>query len=138
MVFDPPGMEGSGAVKQYCNVEDIMKRFYHIRIFFYHKRKTFLTDKLIKELNMLEDRVRFILAVIAEEFEIRNRPKVEILNQLANDGYRMFPKVKKNEVSDEEEEEEDDSSDIQKMTAGYNYLLSMPLWSLTLEKVEAL
>merc|ERR1711994_1157557 len=44
----------------------------------------------------------------------------------------------KNVIEEEEEEEEDagDESDIGKMTAGYNYLLSMPLWNLTLEKVE--
>merc|ERR1711994_1239395 len=94
--------------------------------------------------NMINNRVRFILAVISGELEIRNRPKVDILNQLANDGYTMFPKEKKKgksvieEEEEEEEEEEDanDGSNIAKMVAGYNYLLSMPIWNLTLEKVE--
>jgi DNA topoisomerase-2 len=44
---------------------------------------------------MINNRVRFILAVISGELEIRNRPKVDILNQLANEGYTMFPKEKK-------------------------------------------
>merc|ERR1712025_1375080 len=35
-------------------------------------------------------------------------------------------------------DEEIAESEIQKMTKGYNYLLSMALWSLTLEKVEKL
>merc|ERR1712165_282541 len=144
MVFDPEGMSGSGKIKKYTTVEDIMKRFYVLRLHFYHKRKEFLVDKLTKELNMINNRVRFILAVISGELEIRNRPKVDILNQLANDGYTMFPKEKKKgksvieEEEEEEEEEEDanDGSNIAKMVAGYNYLLSMPLWNLTLEKVE--
>jgi DNA topoisomerase-2 len=95
MCFVPEDMRGHGNIKKFSNVEDIMKQFFVIRLEFYHKRKTFLTNKLLKELNMLEDRVRFILAVIAEEMEIRNRPKVDILNQLCSDGYRMFPKEKK-------------------------------------------
>merc|ERR1711890_106 len=42
------------------------------------------------------------------------------------------------EEEEEEEEEEKEEDEIKKFSAGYNYLLSMALWSLTLEKVEAL
>merc|ERR1712087_1072495 len=143
MMFNPEGFSGSGNIQKYDNVEDVMKRFYAIRLNFYHQRKQFLVDKLTKELQMISNRVRFILAVIAEELEIRNRPKIEILNDLVKDGYALFPKEKKKKGIVEEEEEEveeegNDETDTAKLVAGYNYLLNMALWSLTLERVEKL
>ena len=44
--------------------------------------------------------------------------------------YKPFPKVKKESVENDEE----DSSAV----GGFDYLLSMPLWSLTMEKVRQL
>jgi len=155
MMFNPVGLTGSGNIKKYDNVEDIMRRFFEIRLHFYHERKKFLTNRLIRELRILENRVRFILAVIAakngvhvevegeekqETLEVRNRPKAEILNELLTEGYDQFPPEKKGAVNiaEAEDDEEDDGSDIAKLTTGYNYLLSMNIWSLSYEKVEKL
>merc|ERR1711971_305740 len=150
-------MNGSGNIKKYDSVEAIMKRFFEIGLHFYKERKKYLTAKLIRELRILENRVRFILAVIAakngvqvevegeekqETLEVRNRPKAEILNELLIEGYDQFPPEKKGQANDinaeTEDDDEDDGSDIAKLTVGYNYLLSMNIWSLSFEKVEKL
>jgi len=90
-------------------------------------------------------KVRFILAVVNEELIIRKVKKAVILAELDKQKYTRFPKkakkVKKkdDEENDEKDEENDEKeSDKDDLANGYDYLLSMPLWSLTLEKVEAL
>merc|ERR1712130_286164 len=132
MMFDPNRELGGSKIRKFLRVAEIMKRFYTIRYEFYGKRKEFMVNKLKKELKMLENRVRFIRAVINGELEIRDRPKADILHQLERDGYDLFSK----EIEEEEEEEEE--FNLRKLSTGYNYLLSMPLWSLTKEKIEKL
>lgn len=61
---------------------------------------------------------------------INNKKKELILQVLKQKGYRQF---RKNAVAGEAEE--DDSAVV---GGGYDYLLSMPLWSLTMEKVAQL
>jgi len=64
--------------------------------------------------------------------------------ELEKQKYTRFPKkakqVKKKEEEENDEEKEEDEKEIDNddLANGYDYLLSMPLWSLTLEKVEAL
>lgn len=85
----------------------------------------------------LDNRVKFILAMISGELDIRNKPKATIIAHLASSGYTAFPKKKKdssNNGDDNEEEEEDSGASTGR--DGYDYLLSMPFWSLTLEKVR--
>ncbi len=88
---------------------------------------------------MLDNKVRFLLAVIKEEIVVRNRKKADLLNELAAKKFAPFYKKKKEKqtVPGEEaegsgEEEEEPKGD---KARGYDYLLSMPLWNLTMEKV---
>merc|ERR1712130_620457 len=95
MMFDPNMELGGSKIRKFLCAAEIMKRFYTIRYEFYGKRKEFMVNKLKKELKMLENRVRFIRAVINGELEIRDRPKADILHQLERDGYDLFSKEKK-------------------------------------------
>ena len=72
-----------------------------------------------------------------------NKRKVVIVKLLQSRGYPSDPVKKwKQSVSDEVEEEEvgegEEEGKEREGEADYNYLLSMSLWSLTLEKKEEL
>ena len=100
----------------------------------YEKRKAHLLSKFKEEWDRLDNRVRFILAVISGSVIVSNRKKSELLQELKQKGFQPFVPQKKSEEdvvpeADAEEHEDD-------LARGYDYLLSMKLWSLTMEKVQ--
>eukprot|EP00698_Gefionella_okellyi_P000093 TRINITY_DN1007_c0_g1_i2.p1 TRINITY_DN1007_c0_g1~~TRINITY_DN1007_c0_g1_i2.p1 ORF type:complete len:1424 (-),score=463.63 TRINITY_DN1007_c0_g1_i2:38-4042(-) len=109
VLFDP-----SGRIKKYANTTDIIEEFFAIRMTKYHERKKYQVEKLTEELNKLENKVRFITMVIDGDLIIAKKKKAELLAEL---------QAKKFDTAG---------------TAGYDYLLGMPLWSLTSEKVDEL
>lgn len=126
-----------------CRVKDIIEAFFDVRLKFYDKRKDYLLNKLTDELDKLDNRVRFILAVVNGELVVSNRKKMELLQELKKKGYKAFaPAAKVPELGGSVSSggEENDSVDESKedLDKGYDYLLSMKIWSLTLEKVQAL
>ena len=135
----------SGRVVRYESPLEILEDFYHLRLNFYEKRKTFLFNKLSDELEKLENRVRFVRAVISGEIVVSNRKKLDLLMELKAAGYRMFLK----NTSEEDESENSDMEDstgttptaaqqMAKLSSGYDYLLSTKLWNLTSEKIDEL
>ena len=135
--------DSEGRLRHYNKVDDIMVDFFGLRLAYYQKRKDWLADKLTDEWTKLDYKVRFILALINETLSIRNRPKKEILAELKAKGFTAFPKQPKKAAiednnADEDEEEDDDEIMTEVGAQDYDYLLGMPFWSLTLEKVEKL
>lgn len=61
---------------------------------------------------------------------VSNRKKDELLAQLRKEGYKAFPKTVKVVAAEATEEGEDVAA-----VGDYDYLLSMPIWNLTMEKV---
>lgn len=90
------------------------------------------------DLLRISNKVRFILAVVGGELKLSNRKRGDIEAELEREGYDRLPSAKKAlavaATMGEEEEEEEGSA----AAGSYEYLLSMPLASLTHEKVEAL
>ena len=138
-----------GRIHRHETVHSILASFYELRLSFYEKRKLHLADKLTSEFDKLDNRMRFILAVIAAELKISNVKKDVLVATLEKQGYKKFePAAKKKAASaeDDADEDADDAAvdvDAKKgggagSSRGYDYLLSMPLWSLTHEKVEQL
>ncbi len=81
--------------------------------------------------NIFYFQVRFILAVIKGDVVINNRRRKDIIADLQSKNFAPFPsKATKGgeEESSGDETEGGSASD-------YDYLLRMPLWNLTLEKV---
>ncbi|CAE7424251.1 TOP2, partial [Symbiodinium microadriaticum] len=132
-----------GHIQKFDRVEEVMEAFFDVRLEYYEKRKTHLASKLSEEWEKLDNKVRFILAVIHGELVVSNRKKADILAELFEEGYKTFLPVKKigqAAASPSEEESEDSPEDTEpnNLDRGYDYLLSMKLWSLTLEKVQEL
>jgi DNA gyrase/topoisomerase IV subunit B len=98
---------------KYKSPTDILSIFYDIRIEYYEKRKSYITEKLQRELLILQSKARFIKEYIDGILQINKKSKDFIIRLLED---RNYPK--------------DESS--------YDYLLKLPIYSLTLEKIQEL
>jgi len=94
------------------------------------------------ELKRLANKTRFILAVVEGSLVVNRKKKAELVEELEMMMYDKLPKTKTSASAaaaivqtDENDIAADESDDA---NASYDYLLSMPLWNLTLEKVEEL
>ncbi|KAF3788559.1 DNA topoisomerase 2 [Nymphaea thermarum] len=130
--------DADGSIKRYDSPEKILEEFVPLRRAFYEKRKRVLLDNLSQELSKLDNKVRFILGVVKGEIIVNNRKRAELLDELHRKGFTKFPKKNKNAdaaaagaTPDGEDHEESDEK-------GYEYLLSMAIGTLTLEKVQEL
>jgi DNA topoisomerase II len=109
-----------GHIKKYDNVNDIILDYYKVRLNLYEKRKKYQLDLLKHELELINAKVKFILLIVNEEININNKNKSIIEKILEN---KKLPKLSK--TFDDENK-------------SYDYLLSMPIYNLTLEKIEEL
>ena len=140
-----------GRIVKHEAPEDILSNFYALRLSFYEKRKMHLSEVLTEQWSKLDNRMRFVLAVVSGELKIANVKKAVLVETLKKHGYATFePAAKKKKAGDDDADDADEEAvDVdaseggskaaaQAAARGYDYLLSMPLWSLTLEKVESL
>ncbi|KAL2917037.1 DNA topoisomerase 2 [Polyrhizophydium stewartii] len=153
--------DSEGRIKKYSSVHDIVRDFYDLRLTFYQKRKDYLLDQLSREHDRLSNRVRFVTEIIEGTLRVQNRKRADLLEELRKRKYRPFPKKQTGVVvaggdADPEAdadadagEGDDNDGEIKTEGAaasaskagadhGYDYLLSMPIWSITWEKVQEL
>ena len=109
-----------GHIKRYHTVEEIMNDYYSVRLKLYKARKEYQLAILEYQLKIISFKVKFILMVVQKEIEINNKKKQEIEETLEKN---KFPKFGKNKNDT-------------KLT--YDYLLTMPIYNLSYEKIEEL
>ncbi len=80
-------------------------------------------------------KVRFVEAVIHGSLVVSNRKKSELLQELRRKGFKAFPKTTKVVAAAAAGEAEEDPAGSEGEAGDYDYLLSMPIWNLTMEKV---
>jgi DNA topoisomerase-2 len=124
----------------YKNAEEILNDFYSFRLPFYGRRKDSMLAKLSRQLELLTNKTRFILMVVNDELKIRNVPKLEILSELWSQKFQLiFKSSKEDEESDHQQNIISDKRPSDKqLEMGYAYLMSLPLWSLSVEEVARL
>jgi DNA topoisomerase-2 len=105
-------IDENNSIRVFESIHDILKYYISIRLNYYEKRRLFLIEKYKDEINYLESTKFFILNVISGTIKINNIPKKKIEEQLES-----FNEILKKEES-------------------YDYLLRMPLYNLTKEKVD--
>ncbi|KAK6644205.1 DNA topoisomerase 2 [Polyplax serrata] len=135
--FDP-----TGVLKRYDLVTSIFKEFFDLRMLFYQKRKSYLEGMLQSEADKLSNQARFIVEKCDGKLVIENKKKKVMIEELVKSGYDSDP-VKAWKVNTDKETalEDDSSSDeesAQKAGPDFDYLLGMPMWSLTLERKNEL
>jgi DNA topoisomerase-2 len=102
-----------GKLMIFENTSDIIKYFVDFRLKYYHKRKQFLLDKLNRELKILSNRGRFIKAIIDGKLKVNNVSKAIIIEGI-------------------------EAMSLDKIDDSYDYLLRMPIYSLTKEMYDKL
>ncbi len=126
-----------GRIRKYETTNDILAEFFTVRFDLYEKRRLYLLQELRLEELRLENRARFIQMVIAGTLKIANRPKKDLIAELKRKKFAAIPpKMKKKSDSEEGESSEEFTEENSEMSGKeYDYLLSMPLWSLTKERI---
>ena len=150
--------DAEGRITKYANVEDIMKEFYNIRIKFYEKRKVlnvlwcrdFFADgqqayqlsEMQKELDKFTNQARFIQMIIDGKLVVSKKKKLVLVAELKKLNFKAFPKVadaiKEGELAPIADNDEEAEEDIETGANAYDYLLGMPIWSLTQERIDKL
>ncbi len=100
-----------GKIKSYETIYDICEEFYTERLSLYEKRKIKNLATLEENKNRIKEVARFINLVINDKILINKRPKNDIIRDI-----ETFNFIKINE--------------------SFDYLLSLPIWSLTKEQEE--
>jgi len=114
------------------SAEDILKYYYEKRLHYYELRRQNLIKIKEQEVLMTSTRARFILDVINEKIKIRNIPKREVIAQLDKLEYPLM--IDGSLV----EQDKLTQTQIDDDVGSYDFLISMPIYSLTKEKVEEL
>ena len=106
-------------LKYYKTVEEIFNEWFGVRFKLYEVRKQYLLNILQKELKIILFKVKFILEIINDTIDIRNKSKKIIYELLES---KEYPKISSNSNSDE----------------NYDYLLKMDLFKLSKDEIDEL
>lgn len=107
-------IDETGRIHEYSSVREILDSFIKIRLTFYDKRKAYLLKTLKNDLEVLVAKYLFCKGIIEKTIVVANKKKDEIVFQLE--------KIEK----------------IVKVDGSYDFLLRMPISSITREKMEEL
>ncbi|KAF4973719.1 hypothetical protein FZEAL_9246 [Fusarium zealandicum] len=136
------GFDSRGQIRKYEKVEDILEEYYHYRLDMYIKRKKHWLSVYHADYRKLKNQARFIKEIIDGDLIVGKKKKAVLVQELRDRNYEAFPRGgDKKKTADEDDEAEDDQDVEGDMDSGardYDYLLSMPIWSLTAERLEKL
>lgn len=104
-------LDENGELMIFDSSSDIISYFVNFRLKYYDKRKAFFLEKISKECSILEAKARFIKAVVNGDLKVSNVPKANIIAYLEKNKYL-------------------------KQDSSYEYLLRMPISSLTKEMCQ--
>lgn len=107
-------IDENNRIREFKNIREILDAFIKIRLDFYKKRKNYLLNKYMEDIQLDVSKYVWCKGVIDETIHIKNKKKDDIVKQL-----EKTPKVVQNYGS-------------------YNYLLNMPMSSITKEKMAEL
>ena len=106
-------LDEGGKLMIFESTEDIINYFVNFRLEYYHKRKAYLLERMNRQLKILSNRGRFIKAIIDGKLKVNNVSKSVIIEGI-------------------------EAINLEKIDDSYDYLLRMPIYSLTKEVYEKL
>ncbi|XP_038827813.1 DNA topoisomerase 2-beta-like [Salvelinus namaycush] len=135
-----------GCLKRYDSVQDILKEFFELRLHYYKLRKDWLVGSLGAEASKLSNQARFVLEKIEGKITIENKSKRDLIRMMVQNGFESDPVAawtKAQEKALEEDDRDGNDSDgsvdsVSLSGPNFNYILNMPLWCLSKEKVDEL
>jgi DNA topoisomerase-2 len=99
-----------GQIKKYDSALHILRSYFEVRLSYYGKRKSFQMEKMKHDIDVYNNKIRFIKEVIARTIPVSELTKQELEDMLVS---REYMKV-------------DDS---------YEYVLRIPIYNMTKDKV---
>ncbi|RKF57463.1 DNA topoisomerase 2 [Golovinomyces cichoracearum] len=131
-----------GKIRRYEKVEDILEEYYVYRFEMYTKRKAYWLEQINFEKRKLENQARFVLEIIDNKLVVSRKKKSVLVAELRQRNYEPFPKFKdpqkSTEADDSADNEDEEDSNNHDDAQDYDYLLRLPIWSLTQERVDKL
>lgn len=115
----------NGTIEKYNTIYKIFDQHYNIRYKLYVDRKDYELNKIKNELCILKNKMKFITDVINDNIVIHRNKKENIINKLIELNYNMV--IDKLVIDNKEY-----------VDNGYNYLINMPLYNFTDEKIKEL
>jgi len=112
--------DAESRIRRYESVPDIMEAFYDVRLDYYNRRREHQLGVLQHELDVLKFKVQFIEDVIEDKITVAKQTKTQLTSTLETNGYPMF------------------ALGENQRTPSYNYLVTMPIYSLTTDTLEKL
>jgi DNA topoisomerase-2 len=98
-------------LRKYLKVEDIIDDYYKIRLLFYEKRKTNIINHLQSKLIKLDNRATYIIHLLNDTIDLRRKTNLQVCDLLS-------------------------SMNFDKMDDSFDYLIKMPMNSVTDENVD--
>lgn len=105
--------EANGTMKKYNTVQEIMHTFYTKRLGLYGKRKTYQISSIQNSSAKINEKIRFLKAVVSGMILFKGKSKTELVQILES-----WPFVAEN--------------------GSFDYLLNMPMWSMSKDKIDEL
>ncbi|KAI8323192.1 type II DNA topoisomerase [Martensiomyces pterosporus] len=127
-----------GRLRKYASAEEIISDFYPLRLRYYQLRKENMAEQLGRELQTADNRARFVLEIIQKKLVVNNRKRAELIRELRDRGYASMSKATKARIAGDLDSDQAADDAEKEGASDFDYLLSMPIWNLTLEKVEKL
>uniref|UniRef100_A0A674EDT1 DNA topoisomerase 2 n=1 Tax=Salmo trutta TaxID=8032 RepID=A0A674EDT1_SALTR len=125
-----------GCLKRYDSVQDILKEFFELRLHYYKLRKDWLVGSLGAEASKLSNQARFVLEKIEGKITIENKSKRDLIRMLVQKGFESDPVAAWTKAQEKVLDGSVDSGSLS--GPNFNYILNMPLWCLSKEKVDEL
>ena len=107
-------IDENNRIREFKDVREIVDAFIKIRLEYYTKRKKYLLEKYMDEIQIDASKYLWCKGVIDETIKIKNKKKDDIVKQL------------------------DKIDKIVQKDGSYNYLMNMPMSSITKEKMDEL
>ncbi|KAI0132281.1 DNA topoisomerase [Xylariales sp. AK1849] len=139
VAFDSRGM-----IRKYEKVEDIMEEFYHYRLKMYKERKAYWLGVYHADYRKLKNQARFVKEIMDGDLVVNRKKKAVVVEELRDRKYEAFPRNADNKKTKTDEDEVDaegeDEVEVETDTGArdFDYLLSMPIWSFTQERLDKL
>ena len=108
--------DSTNTIRKFNNALEIIEDYYGARFQGYIDRRELLLKQLQDDCNMLEDKVKFINGVLDDKLDLRNKPEAQLDLELDEFGLRR----------------------LKGEPPSFEYLTTMPMRSLTKERVEEL
>ena len=104
-------LDENNKIKEFNNAKEICDYYINFKLSYVQKRKDYLIEKYNSDLDILKSKIAFIKGVTQNEIIISKKKKDEIVKQLEK------------------------TQGIIKVNDSFDYLLKLPLYSLTAEKI---